>query len=771
MPTPGFTGQLAPARQQFLDSNGRPLAGGKIFHYLPGTTTPATTYEDPNFTTPNQNPVRLDAAGRASIYADRSLRQILQSSTGTIIWDSETVAFLGTNSSSALSLNTIADLRANTTPYPLFYVQGYYAAGDGADGFFRWDQADTTSSDNNGTIIVDAGGRRYKRLGVNGALSVKWFGAKGDGVTDDSDRIIDCITVAQGSNIDLVGFPAGDYLVTKAITITASGLGLVGTGESSIIRGNGNFNTFTFTGAALGQSLQGFSFRSGLKTGGYDIKVNSAFRCTFRNLVIFDTYGAFDFSGALSNQHEVIDIGIQSFRGPIAINWQGTNSAKVGGSDMCQVRVGETSFVGGGTALNIDGDVASLNLWGFFCNGAPAGASNLNYGIRVHNTIGATLEPRFIKGVNVQCEFAKINGVRIDAGEQITFVDIYSSAAIQTGIWIGSGAEKVSIVAPYVAVNGQHGIYTAARDVQITGGIISGNSQAGAFADNRGVYDGVHIAGAAVNTAIDGTRIGFSSGLSQRFGVYGASGALSISVSGCSINDNFYAGVRDDTGGALGNFRVSGCTGVVIDNSGGVIEGGAIGTRGWLAPTIVAGAITGATIIDPGFHYDVDPTAFVFDRGGGTGASLTVNVANGKITGVTVGAGGAGYSADTIIYLRPVTNVPSVRSLNPLVVSAELRLRSQGLGVVTVGSENGTVMTFTPAANTVNGLQAVGTASGSSPEFRAIGADAALDLRLIPKGGGTVNFGVYAAGAPAATGYITMKTQAGQTIQIPVRLV
>lgn len=58
-------------------------------------------------------------------------------------------------------------------------------SGDGAHGKFWRDDADTTSSDNDGTILVDSLGRRWKRK-FTGSVNVKWFGAKGDNSTDDT---------------------------------------------------------------------------------------------------------------------------------------------------------------------------------------------------------------------------------------------------------------------------------------------------------------------------------------------------------------------------------------------------------------------------------------------------------------------------------------------------------------------------------------------------------------------------------------------------------
>lgn len=52
---------------QFLDANGDPLAGGKLYTYETGTTTPLATFTDEAGLSPNTNPIILDANGRATI--------------------------------------------------------------------------------------------------------------------------------------------------------------------------------------------------------------------------------------------------------------------------------------------------------------------------------------------------------------------------------------------------------------------------------------------------------------------------------------------------------------------------------------------------------------------------------------------------------------------------------------------------------------------------------------------------------------------------------
>lgn len=55
-------------RQFYVDRNGLPLAGGKVFTYRAGTTEPYETYTDSSGLYVNTNPILLDYAGGANIF-------------------------------------------------------------------------------------------------------------------------------------------------------------------------------------------------------------------------------------------------------------------------------------------------------------------------------------------------------------------------------------------------------------------------------------------------------------------------------------------------------------------------------------------------------------------------------------------------------------------------------------------------------------------------------------------------------------------------------
>jgi len=59
-----FLSPVGGVAAQFFDNNGVPLAGGKLYTYAAGTTTPAATYTTNAGNVARTNPIVLDSAGR-----------------------------------------------------------------------------------------------------------------------------------------------------------------------------------------------------------------------------------------------------------------------------------------------------------------------------------------------------------------------------------------------------------------------------------------------------------------------------------------------------------------------------------------------------------------------------------------------------------------------------------------------------------------------------------------------------------------------------------
>lgn len=83
---------------------------------------------------------------------------------------------------------------------------------DGGEGWFFLDSGDTTTEDDDGTVLIDAVGRRWKRS-YNGAKMASWFGVKSG--TDVSPAIQNMLNTGTGG----IEIKDGQYIVNEAISI------------------------------------------------------------------------------------------------------------------------------------------------------------------------------------------------------------------------------------------------------------------------------------------------------------------------------------------------------------------------------------------------------------------------------------------------------------------------------------------------------------------------------------------------------------------------
>src|SRR5208282_5847917 len=101
---------LPNAKTQFLNALGQPLASGTVYTYLPNTTTPKTTWSDPFQTTPNSDPVVLDAGGSAFLFGAGNYTETLYDANNNLIWSGLTEAGGGSVSSTASGTSTNGDI-------------------------------------------------------------------------------------------------------------------------------------------------------------------------------------------------------------------------------------------------------------------------------------------------------------------------------------------------------------------------------------------------------------------------------------------------------------------------------------------------------------------------------------------------------------------------------------------------------------------------------------------------------------------------------------
>lgn len=104
---------------------------------------------------------------------------------------------------------TLSELRSFTQPAT--GVQ-YYLSEKGREGYWYYDPADNSTTDNSGTVVVATGGKRLKRAGST--VSLDFFGAKADNATNAAPAF----ALAQEMN-DFVEMKDGTYRVNGSVTL------------------------------------------------------------------------------------------------------------------------------------------------------------------------------------------------------------------------------------------------------------------------------------------------------------------------------------------------------------------------------------------------------------------------------------------------------------------------------------------------------------------------------------------------------------------------
>ena len=111
------------------------------------------------------------------------------------------------------TLATIAQIRALSGTLPNNY---FYTTNIGQEGNWYYDNTDTTSADNTGNVLVTADGKRIKRI-LNDYIDLKWFGAIGDGIADDTTALQKAILESSNNKVRLVFEKSKIYVVSTLV--------------------------------------------------------------------------------------------------------------------------------------------------------------------------------------------------------------------------------------------------------------------------------------------------------------------------------------------------------------------------------------------------------------------------------------------------------------------------------------------------------------------------------------------------------------------------
>lgn len=245
---------------QFFSNNGVPLAGGKIFTYAAGTTTPQATYTSASGSTSHANPIILDAAGRVpggEIWLTDGLQYkfVLKDANDITLATYDNVVGINSNFINYTNEQEIQTATAGQTVFTLttmqyqpgtgslsVFVDGVNQYGPGAQ--YAYVETDSTTVTFVTGLHVGAS-VKFTTAAINAAsygdafqisytppftgsvatnvgdklaqiVSVKDFGAIGDGVADDTAAIQAALDYGDTASV-AVRFPAGTYKITDSL--------------------------------------------------------------------------------------------------------------------------------------------------------------------------------------------------------------------------------------------------------------------------------------------------------------------------------------------------------------------------------------------------------------------------------------------------------------------------------------------------------------------------------------------------------------------------
>lgn len=113
--------ELAPlAKQRFFDANGDPLAGGKLYTYEAGTSTPKVTYVDRAGVTTNANPIILDANGECDIWITSGFYKfVLKDSDDVTQWTEDQISLPNEAALASAFYRDVVYITSSDSPYTL----------------------------------------------------------------------------------------------------------------------------------------------------------------------------------------------------------------------------------------------------------------------------------------------------------------------------------------------------------------------------------------------------------------------------------------------------------------------------------------------------------------------------------------------------------------------------------------------------------------------------------------------------------------------------
>ena len=529
-----MTALLPPPELQFCDQNGQPYAGGSLYTYVPGTTTPLPTWQDAGQTTLNTNPIILDTAGRAIVYGSGAYRFLLQDQFGNTVYDQLTAEPAG-GLISTFAGPTGAQQIGYLAPYPYAVLTTVYAF-------------------------------------LNSFCSASQFGYVGDGVHDDTFAI----QVAIYSGAKLVYIPSGTPLITGQIVININGVTLYGAGRNGTIL-QPNFPTGDVLHIGVGgiQPSEVTVEKLGIettvnRTSGALIRVESGHNTVIRDIFLGGSggtpYDGINFEGGTTAQYiyHLNEYEIQNCTG-VGI---GVGRTNVGPAGLVQ-----DMHIGAGIVANCAIGVEVENVSGFYA--ARMTVINSGTNALVITPAAASTQTAYAMFFE-ECVFdTTTNGPGValfGTGPiaDVEFTNCWTATNSTHGVYVANTTTSGFMWLGGRSINNkQHGLYLA-------GGIHLAVHDAQVFCNSQtgsGVYNGIEVFAGIVGFTINDCHVGLGgeiapSGNLQGYGIHIEGGAGNFfSVQDNIVTGNVLAGIRDDSAGGAQKV-IKGNIGYSASNSG-----------------------------------------------------------------------------------------------------------------------------------------------------------------------------------------------------------
>jgi len=197
---------LVSPKVQYFDSSGNSLSGGKLYTKVAGGASNKTTWSDALLTTPNANPVILNARGEASVFAAAGevFWLSLTDSAGVTIWTIDNQTFPSEAFTYPVSPGeTTASVTPTDLTYPPGDIRRYGALPDATtDASVAFSNAIAACVNTGVTIVIEGGDYRIDSqiavLATSGACRLNFR-------QDRNSRIVSYVT-GSVSGYDFAGF-------------------------------------------------------------------------------------------------------------------------------------------------------------------------------------------------------------------------------------------------------------------------------------------------------------------------------------------------------------------------------------------------------------------------------------------------------------------------------------------------------------------------------------------------------------------------------------